>query len=104
METTIQSTAVHGTYQTVSKSASRSAFWESMEFNRFGIIAILLLIIGCTGGIAVAFGAGADILQISMVAFPTIIALALILAVSPMKTIAWVSFVAIVIDLLVLAI
>lgn len=98
MQTTIKSTHSNTSQ---SEKKSFSSIWESMEFNRFGIIAILVVILGCLGGMAASFGAGDNILKLAMIAFPTIIALALVLAVAPMKVITYVSVIALVLDLLV---
>jgi hypothetical protein len=91
------------TFKTNVKEATVSPFWESLEYNRYGLIPIILLIIGCIGGVAAAFGAGADIIKLSMVAFPTIISLAMILAVAPMRVIIYVCSIALALDLLVFA-
>ncbi len=79
-----------------------STFWENAEFNRFGIICMVILIIGCVGGFAASFGANGDTLKLSLIAFPTIISLALVLAVAPMKAIIYLSSVAVILDILVL--
>ena len=80
---------------------SNTEFWKNAEFNRFGIIPLLLVIIGCIGGIAVAFGAQGDAILIGAVAFPTMIALSLILAVAPMRAIFIACTITIIIDLLI---
>ncbi|MES2131190.1 MAG: hypothetical protein V4506_02505 [Bacteroidota bacterium] len=98
MQTTIKSAHSNASQ---SEKKSLSSIWENMEFSRFGIIAILVVILGCLGGMAASFGAGDNILKLAMIAFPTIIALALILAVAPMKVITYVSVIALVLDLLV---
>ena len=85
------------------KEASTSVFWESVEYNRYGLIPIILLVIGCIGGVAAAFGAQSDIIKLSMVAFPTIISLAMILAVAPMRVIVYVCSIALALDMLVFA-
>lgn len=85
------------------KQATASNLWKNAEFNRFGIIAILVLVIGCAGGIAAAFGAQADALKIGLVAFPSIITLALILAVAPMRAIFFASAIAFILDIVILA-
>lgn len=77
-------------------------FWNKIEFSRFGIISILVVVLGCVGGLAASFGAGDSIAKLAMIAFPTIITLALILAVAPMKLITYMSILAIVLDALVL--
>jgi hypothetical protein len=103
METTVKSTKTH-TVQHVKKQehASPGKFWDMMEFSRFGAIAMIVIIIGCLGGIAASFGAGDNIFKLAMVAFPTIIALAMVLAVAPMRLIVYVSIIALLLDLMVL--
>ncbi len=81
-----------------------SGFWNTMEFNRFGIIPILLLIIGCIGGIAAGFGAFGNMLTLSLIVFPTIICLALILAVAPMRAIMFSVGIALLCDVLALVV
>ena len=98
METTVK----NATLDVTTKTAA-GTFWERMEFNRFGIIPIVLLLIGCIGGIAAGFGAFADLLRISLVAFPTIISLALVLAVSPMRVIFYSAGLAIACDIIAIA-
>lgn len=77
-------------------------FWKKAEFNRFGIIPVLLLFVGCIGGLAASYGAGESTIRLAMVAFPSIIALALILAVAPMRLVLVSSIIAILLDLIVL--
>ena len=102
METTIQHTQTKKYIIAKSTVNANIHLWNKMEFYRFGIMPILIVIIGCCGGLAVAFGAKSDILKLSLVAFPTIIALALILGLVPMKVITYVCSLAILFDLLVL--
>ena len=85
-----------------SKVNSTSEFWEKVEFCRFGIMPMLLVIIGCMGGFAAGFGAQADVFKLATIAFPTIIALAFMLAVAPMRIIISLSAFALFLDLLVL--
>lgn len=99
METTIKSTHKNASH---SATNTMSPLWKKMEFSRFGIIAILVVVLGCLGGLAASFGASDNILKLAMVAFPTIIALALVLAVAPMRVIIYVSAIALVLDMLVL--
>jgi hypothetical protein len=80
---------------------SISEFWEDAESNRFGIIPVLLVIIAGLGGVAVSFGAHDNTLKLTIVVFPSIISLAFILAVAPMRLIIWVSVFSILLDLLV---
>jgi len=41
------------------------------EFNRFGIIALNILIVGCLGGLAMGLGAVKDISSLILVVVPT---------------------------------
>ncbi len=101
METTIHSTKSMA--KTNQKSnATNKTFWDKAEFSRYGIISMIVLITGCLGGIAASFGANGDALQLSLIAFPTIITLAYILAVAPMKSILYLASLAVVLDLVVL--
>ena len=68
------------------------------EFNRFGLIAVILTIVGCLGGIAVGMGAINSTFALIMVTIPTMLTLSLLLAVSPMRWILTVATVAVVID------
>jgi len=103
METIIRSnTAAQAAHSSGKSKASQIAFWNKIEFSRFGIISMLVIIIGCIGGIAAAFGANGSIAQLAMVAFPTIISLALVLAVAPMRVILFVSSLAVILDPVVL--
>ena len=55
------------------------------EFNRFGIISLIILIVGCFGGVAVGLGAIKYISTLILVIVPTMATLSLLLAVAPMK-------------------
>lgn len=59
--------------------------FQATEFNRFGLICMVLLIVGCLGGIAVGMGAIEYVFTLALVVFPTMTTLSLLLAVSPMK-------------------
>lgn len=103
METTIRSNQAKTSVRTESSNViSHSQFWCNLEDNRFGIIAMLVVIIGCSGGLSAAFGAQADTLKLALVAFPSVVALALVIAVAPMKIITYVSAIALILDLIVL--
>jgi hypothetical protein len=58
---------------------------KESEFNRFGLISIILLIVGCFGGVAVGLGAIKYIPTLILVVVPTMTTLSLLLAVAPMK-------------------
>jgi len=76
-----------------------SAFWQKLEFSRYGAISMILTIIGCMGGFAASFGAGDNIFKIALIVFPTILSLAFMLAVMPMRLIVWASSIALLIDI-----
>jgi hypothetical protein len=102
METTMKSNHGIASKKTEKKEKAVSPIWQQAETRRFAIISMLLTVLGCIGGIAAAFGAHGDPFRLSLVAFPTIIALALTLAVAPMRLIIYVSAIAISLDLVVL--
>lgn len=86
-----------------SKSESKpiSTFWEAAEFNRFGIITMAILAIGCIGGIAVGFGGIINsTFQLAVTAVCTTMSLSFILAVAPMRLIIGSCSLAIVLDIL----
>jgi hypothetical protein len=102
METSIilRRVRISGLIKTTSENFKVS-FWQNAERYRFAIAPMLLIIIGCLGGIAAGFGAQSDIIKLAMVSFPTIVTLALTLAVSPMRVIFYASIIAIVLDIVV---
>ena len=101
MNTSIQkSHTIVSTNSIRSEKKSNTHFWENCESNRFGIIPILLVVIACIGGITAAYAIDDNAFRLGLVVFPTIISLALMLAVAPMKWIIWLSTTAVVIDIL----
>ncbi|MEX1003093.1 MAG: hypothetical protein WDZ35_13325 [Crocinitomicaceae bacterium] len=76
--------------------------FEDYEFNRYGIYAVLLLVVGCMAGIAVGVGAMSSSLQISLLVIPTMASLVMILAVAPMRPLIWVSLFAILVDIIMI--
>ena len=75
---------------------------ESLEFNRFGIISIVLLIVGCLGGLTVGYGAVNAVWSLTLIVIPTMVTLSLLLAVSQMKYIITAAITTVIIDLLML--
>ncbi len=75
---------------------------NDMEFNRFGWIAIILLVVGCLGGLTVGMGAIESTAALVAVVIPTMITLSLLLAVSPMKWVMTSTAVALSIDIILL--
>jgi len=55
------------------------------EFNRFGLIAAILTIVGCMGGFAVGLGVIESTIALIIIVIPTMLTLSLLLAVAPMK-------------------
>lgn len=78
--------------------------WKEIEFNRFGIISLLVIIVGCMGGIAVGFDAIESTFQTALAVGSTMAVLVAMLAVTPMKWIINLSIIAVVIDLILLAV
>ncbi len=69
-----------------------NGFWDKifkgeLEENRFAIISMVLLFVGCLGGLTVGYGAIHHTWQLIIVVIPTMITLSLLLAVSPLKLI-----------------
>jgi hypothetical protein len=66
-------------------ASSEQIFSENTEYNRYGIICVILLIVGCSGGLAVGLGGVKNTLSLIMIVIPTMTTLSLLLAVAPMK-------------------
>lgn len=89
--------------ETISKTQSDKIFGLNTEFHRFGLIAAVLLLIGCMGGIAVGLGAVESVLALSLIVIPTMTTLSLMLAVAPMKYILRAGIASVTIDALFIA-
>ncbi|MGB0914710.1 MAG: hypothetical protein ACPGVI_01505 [Crocinitomicaceae bacterium] len=74
--------------------------FKNTEFNRFGLISAILLIVGCLGGLTIGMGAIEHVWMITLVIIPTMTTLSLLLAVAPMKYIISAGTAAVIIDLL----
>lgn len=84
-----------------------TGFWNNifrgeLEHNRFAIISIVLLVVGCLGGLTVGFGAIHHTWQLIMIVIPTMMTLSFLLAVAPLKQILWLATLSIIIDVLIL--
>ncbi|MDG1334294.1 MAG: hypothetical protein P8P74_18315 [Crocinitomicaceae bacterium] len=88
--------------QTVTKVNQTQKWEQDAEFNRFGLISIALLIVGCLGGITVGMGAIDHLWALILVIIPTMTTLSLLLAVAPMRYILYATAVSIVIDVILL--
>lgn len=78
-------------------------FSKNTEFNRFGLISAILLIVGCSGGFAVGLGGVESALALTLIVIPTMTTLSLLLAVSPMKYIMTSGIIATTLNLLFIA-
>lgn len=78
-------------------------FGGNTEFNRYGLISAVLLIVGCMGGLAVGLGAVEHVLTLSLVVLPTMATLSFILAVSQMRIILTIGSIAAAIDAILIA-
>ncbi len=87
----------------MSTHANISEQEANLDANRHGLICVIILIIGCLGGITVGYRAIESALALSLVVLPTMTTLSLLLAVAPMKWIIRMATVSVAIDLLVLA-
>jgi hypothetical protein len=72
--------------------------------NRYGIISMLLLVVGILAGIAVGVGALHSTFQLALLAVSTMASLSMILAVAPMKYIIYTSLLAVSIDIVLILI
>ena len=72
---------------------------KEIEFNRFGIISFIILIVSCLGGITVGLGGLNNIFHLILLISSTMSSLVLILAVSPMKWIILSALAALLIDI-----
>jgi hypothetical protein len=72
---------------------------KEMEFNRFGWIAIILLVVGCFGGLTVGMGALKSTFALILILIPTMMTLSFLLSVAPMKWIAFSAIITVSVDL-----
>jgi hypothetical protein len=82
------------------------SFWDKlipeMENNRFGTVSIVILIIGCIGGITVSQGAYDSWIQLSILIVPLMVTVVMLLAVLPMRWIMNAMVVTVLVDVAVL--
>ena len=83
-----------------------NTFWHrlipDLEVNRFGVISIVILLVGCMGGIAVGLGAIDYLWQLIAVVIPTMLTLSLLLAVAPIHQIMTMMAIALIIDIILI--
>jgi hypothetical protein len=87
-----------GTTQSISES---SPFWRELEFNRFGVVAFLLVLMACIGGLAAAVAVGESDWKLMAVAVTTGTVEVLIISVVPLRWIVFSAAVAMAVDLIV---
>lgn len=78
-------------------------FAKNTEFNRFGLICAVILVVGCSGGLAVGLGAIEYVGALIAVVIPTMTTLSLLLAVAPMRYIMTTGLVSTAINLIMIA-
>lgn len=86
----------------VQNNGAMSKVLSDSEFNRFGLICVILTVVGCLGGTAVGLGAITSTFALILVTIPTMLTLSLLLAVAPMKWIFTVSGIAVAVDVLLI--
>lgn len=75
-------------------------FLAQAEFNRFAVVCIALLVVGCMGGITVGLGAINSVAALAVVIIPTMTTLSFLLAVAPMRWIMTAGMISLSIDVL----
>ena len=73
-----------------------------LDANRHGLISVILLIVGCLGGITVWAGAIESAFSLTLVVLQTMVTLSLLLAVAPMKLIIRMAYLCIALDSILL--
>ena len=73
-----------------------------LDANRHGLISVILLLVGCLGGITVWAGAIESVFSLTLVVLPTMVTLCLLLAVSPMKLILRMAYLCVILDSILL--
>jgi hypothetical protein len=76
---------------------------KEMEFNRFGWIAGIILVVGCLGGLTVGMGALQNTFALILILIPTMLTLSFLLSVAPMKWIAFTTIITVSVDLVLLS-
>ena len=72
------------------------------EFNRFSVISVILLVVGCLGGLNVGFGGLEHTWQLIVTIIPTMATLSFILAIAPMRLLLGTALIATIIDVLLI--
>lgn len=83
--------------------ANISEFDKKLNANRHGLICLVILIVGCMGGMATGYRAVDNTITLSFVVIPTMATLSLLLAVAPMRWILTAAATSVVIDILLMS-
>src|SRR5690606_8943553 len=65
--------------------SNQNDIFSKYESQRYGIMSMLLLIVGCSAGIAVGVGALTQVFSLAVLAITTMAALSMMLAIAPLK-------------------
>ena len=76
---------------------------KEKEFNRYGLISVILLVVSCLGGITVGLGAVENIFALTLVVLSTMTTLSMLLAIAPMKAIFTSAYIAVGIDIVLIS-
>lgn len=79
-------------------------FKGELEHNRFAIISVVLLLVGCLGGLTVGYGAIHSTWQLIIIIIPTMTTLSLLLAVAPMKYVLNMALISTIINIIILVV
>lgn len=77
---------------------------SDLENNRFGIISVIVIFVGCLGGVTVGLGAVHHTWQLFLIVLSTMLTLSFLIAVAPVKQILNLAAISVVIDVVILAI
>src|SRR5690554_7049990 len=71
---------------------------KDLENNRFGIISVIVIFVGCLGGLTVGVGAIHHTWQLFLIVFSTMATLSFLIAVAPVKQILNLAAISVIID------
>ena len=107
METTLNSGITYQTSSASIKSISSAsqinmtAFWATLERDRFGMTPVFLVLAACLGGFAAAITVQYSILMLCIVGLATGLVEVMLIAVAPMRIIFWFLVAAVLLDLFI---
>ncbi|GAB5539697.1 MAG: hypothetical protein Salg2KO_18000 [Salibacteraceae bacterium] len=104
MEATLSTNMNHTVDTSVSEKNWLQKFDEAAEFNRYAIMSIGFLIVGCLGGITAGFFGFDAIWKLAVVVAFSMFSVTMMLGLAPMKLVTRSILLAVVVDLLIIAI